>query len=45
MALPIPVDQLRSKLIAENLITAERFNALLEEANLKNQSIVDILVS
>ncbi len=45
MSLPIPANQLKAKLLAEGLITSERFDALEQEANLKNQSLIDILVS
>ncbi len=45
MRLPIPVSQLKKKLIQGNLITPERFDALVEEGDRKNQNIIDILVS
>ena len=41
----IPVDQLRSRLIQENLVTPERFDALVVEAERKNQNLVDVLIS
>lgn len=45
MGLPIPANQLKGKLLAEGLITPEKFDALEQEAGLKNQSLLDILVS
>jgi len=45
MKLPLPPAQLKKMLIAENLITGERFDALFEEAQRKNQSILDVLVA
>jgi len=45
MKLPIPPLQLKKKLIQESLITADRFDALFEEANRKDQSILDLLIS
>lgn len=45
MGLPIPANQLKAKLLAEGLTTSERFDALEQEANLKNQNLIDILVS
>jgi len=45
MRLPLPPELLKKRLIQENLITAERFDALVEEADRKNQSIIDLLVS
>ncbi len=45
MTLPIPASQLKARLIQENLTTPERFDALAEEASLKNQNLLDILIS
>jgi type IV pilus assembly protein PilB len=45
MALPIPANQLKAKLLSEGLTTSERFDALEQEAGLKNQNLIDILVS
>ena len=45
MTLPIPASQLKARLIQENLTTPERFDALSEEASLKNQNLLDILIS
>lgn len=45
MKLPISSEQLKKYLIEENLATEERFSALEEEAQRKNQSLVDLLVS
>ncbi len=45
MKLPLPADQLKKLLVAENLIAPTRFDELLEEADRKSQSVIDILVS
>lgn len=45
MTLPIPASQLKARLVQENLVTPERFDALAEEASLKNQNLIDLLVS
>ena len=45
MHLPIPPQQLKRKLVQENLITPDRFDAYLAEAERKNQSLIDILIS
>ena len=45
MTLPIPPNQLREKLIQENLITTERFDELAKEATHKGQNLIDVLVS
>lgn len=45
MALPIPAAQLKARLVQENLVVPERFDALEEEAKLKNQNLLDILIS
>ena len=45
MSLPIPANQLKSRLVAEGLVEPEKFDALEQEANLKNQNLIDILVS
>lgn len=45
MHLPIPPQLLKKKLTEQKLISAERFDALIEEAERKNQNILDILVS
>lgn len=44
-ALPIPPNQLKTRLMQENLITAERFDQLFEEAAHKGQNLIDLLVS
>ncbi len=43
--LPLPVEQLKKLLLDEGLISAERFDALLTEADRKNQSIADVLAA
>ncbi len=43
--LPISPEQLKEVLIAEGLVTAEVFDRLLNEAQRKGQSIVDVLVA
>jgi type IV pilus assembly protein PilB len=45
MHLPIPAQQLKNRLVQENLIAPERFDALLAEADRKNQNIIDLLIS
>ncbi|MBM3257129.1 MAG: type II/IV secretion system protein [Candidatus Liptonbacteria bacterium] len=45
MKLPIPSFQLKRRLVEENLITPDRFDAFYAEADRKNQSILDVLVS
>ncbi len=45
MSLPIPPQQLKKLLLAEGLVTEERFDALAVEAERKNQNLGDILVA
>jgi type IV pilus assembly protein PilB len=45
MQLPIPLDQLKTLLIADGLVTPERFDELAAEASRKNQSLLDVLVA
>lgn len=45
MHFPLPPDQLKKLLMDEGLITAERFDALVEDAERKNQNLVDVLVA
>ena len=45
MKLPIPVEQLKSRLLEENLVTEERFDELKESADRKNQDIAEVLIS
>ncbi|MBI4085523.1 MAG: type II/IV secretion system protein [Candidatus Liptonbacteria bacterium] len=45
MSLPISIDQLKSKLIQENLISPEKFDALVTEAERKNENFIDKLIS
>ncbi|HUC01486.1 MAG TPA: GspE/PulE family protein [Candidatus Paceibacterota bacterium] len=45
MKLPISPDQLKKLLIEQNLIAPERFDDLYQEADRKNQSVIDVLVS
>ncbi len=45
MRTPLPPLQLKKALMADNLITAERFDELLGEAERKDQNILDVLVS
>ena len=44
MRLPISVNQLKNKLIQENLISAEKFDSLLEESERKNENLIDRLI-
>jgi len=43
--LPLSPDQLKELLVAENLISADQFTQLFAEAERKNQSISDVLIS
>ncbi len=45
MRLPLPPAQLKKILMAENLITANRFDALFSEAERKNQGMLEVLAS
>jgi type II secretory ATPase GspE/PulE/Tfp pilus assembly ATPase PilB-like protein len=45
MPIPIPVTEIKNKLLEDGLITEEKFNIYLEEAKRKNQNLIDILVS
>lgn len=45
MSIPIPLAQLKKRLVNDGLITPERFDALVKEAEYKNQNIFDLLVS
>ncbi len=45
MRLPVPIPQLKDKLLQENLISPERFDALLAEVERKKENILDVLVS
>jgi type IV pilus assembly protein PilB len=45
MPIPIPVTEIKNKLLEDGLITEERFNIYLEEARRKNQNLIDILIS
>ena len=45
MTLPIPPLQIKKKLLDDGLITEEKFDFLLDEAQRKNQNLIDILIS
>ncbi|MBI4085997.1 MAG: type II/IV secretion system protein [Candidatus Liptonbacteria bacterium] len=45
MHLPIPLPLLKNKLIQENLISSERFDALVAEAERRDGNILDVLIS
>ncbi|MBI3114479.1 MAG: type II/IV secretion system protein, partial [Candidatus Harrisonbacteria bacterium] len=45
MRIPIPSPQLKRRLVEENLVAPERYDALYAEADRKNQNILDVLVS
>jgi type IV pilus assembly protein PilB len=45
MRLPIPSPQLKKILLAEKLVTSERYDEIFEEAQRKNQNIIDVLVA
>jgi type IV pilus assembly protein PilB len=45
MRLPLPLGQIKKIVVDENLISAERFDALAVEAERKDQSILDLLTA
>lgn len=45
MRIPIPVPQLRNRLVQEGLITTERFDTIYEDSRRKNQGLLDSLIS
>ena len=45
MHLPLPPEQLKARLVQENLIAPERFDVLWGEAKRKNQNLIDLLIS
>ncbi len=45
MQLPLLPQQFKKALVAENLVTPERFDELATEAERKNQNLLDVLVS
>lgn len=45
MILPIPANQIKKRLIEDGLITEEKFDAFLNEAERKNQNLIDVLIS
>ena len=45
MRLPIAAPEIKKLVVGEGLITAEKFDELLTDADRKNQSIIDVLVS
>jgi len=45
MRLPISPQQLKKRLVDDNLITPEKFDDALTEAERKNQNLIDVLVS
>jgi type IV pilus assembly protein PilB len=45
MKLPISPDQLKKILVEQNLIAPDRFDELYQEAERKNQNVIDVLVS
>ncbi len=45
MRAPLPLPQLKKILVAEALVTAERFDELANEAERKNQGMIDVLVA
>lgn len=45
LRLPIPLEQLKNRLVSEQLIAPERFDALANDAERKNQSLLEVLVS
>ncbi|MDO8515749.1 MAG: GspE/PulE family protein [bacterium] len=45
MSFPIPLAQIKQKLLQDNLLTAERFVGLTDEAQRKNQDLLQLLIS
>jgi len=45
MRLPLPTQQFKKILTAENVVTPERFDELAREAESKNQSLMDVIVA
>jgi type IV pilus assembly protein PilB len=45
MKLPISPDQLKKLLVEQNLVAPEKFDELYKEAERKNQSVIDVLIS
>lgn len=45
MPLPLPAPQLKRLLVNEGLITAERFDEILKEAERKSQNVLDLLIA
>ncbi len=45
MRLPLPVPEIKKLVVGEGLLPAEKFDELLADAERKNQSILDVLVS
>ena len=45
MPIPVPITEIKNKLLEDGLITEQRFNIYLEEATRKNQNLIDILIS
>ncbi len=45
MRLPLPPERLKKILIGENLITEDRFNAIVKEADRKNQNVLEVLIA
>jgi type IV pilus assembly protein PilB len=42
---PIPIEQIKKRLVQENIVAPDRFDALADEAERKDQSLTDLLVS
>lgn len=45
MNLPLPPQQLKKRLVEENIVAPEKFDALVAEAERKNQNLIDVLIS
>lgn len=45
MRLPIPIEQLKSRLIQEGLVTEDKFKEITDIAENKNQDVLDLIVS
>lgn len=45
MALPVSVEQLKERLITDGIIASDKFDAYREEADRKNQNLLELLIS
>ena len=45
MRLPLPPERLKKILVGEGLVSEDRFNAVLKEADRKNQNVLEVLIA